>query len=69
MLVSIITQLLFLTEPFWAFRDCIQLSIEDWTSPAPYTDRQALMEYMPNHVAYIKSLVPQENLLEFHPPG
>jgi hypothetical protein len=25
------------------------------------------MEYMPKHVAYIKSLVPPDNLLEFHP--
>jgi hypothetical protein len=25
------------------------------------------MDYMPKYVAYIKSLVPPENLLEFHP--
>jgi hypothetical protein len=25
------------------------------------------MEYMPKYVAYIKSLVPPENFLEFHP--
>ncbi|KAH8652663.1 hypothetical protein BGZ60DRAFT_533525 [Tricladium varicosporioides] len=49
------------------FRDCVQLSTEDWTSPAPYYDHQALASYMPKHVAYIKSLVPPDNLLEFHP--
>jgi len=39
----------------------------DWTRPHAWTDREALAEYMPKHVEYIRSLVPPENLLEFHP--
>ncbi|TVY84163.1 hypothetical protein LSUE1_G004051 [Lachnellula suecica] len=50
-----------------ALRDCLELSLADWTSPQPYDDRKALAAYMPIHVAHIRSLVPTEKLLEFHP--
>jgi len=50
-----------------AVRDCLELALTDWTSPHPYTDRKALAAHMPVHVAHIRSLVPPENLLEFHP--
>lgn len=45
----------------------LQLGLADWTSPHDWRDRKALAEYMPTHVAHIRSLVPPENLLEFHP--
>jgi len=50
-----------------AFHDTLQLGVQDWTSPAPWNDRPALEAYMPKHVEYIRSIVPKENLLEFHP--
>jgi len=49
------------------FHDTLQLAVADWTKPAPWHDRRALAEYMPKHIEYIRSLVPPENLLEFHP--
>ncbi|CAG8972291.1 hypothetical protein HYALB_00001690 [Hymenoscyphus albidus] len=49
------------------FRDCVQLYMEDWTLPAPYNDQEALLKYISQHTALIKSLVPAENLLEFQP--
>jgi len=39
----------------------------DWTFPQPYTDRKALADHMPVHVAHVRSIVPHEKLLEFHP--
>ena len=50
-----------------AFHGALQLGVQDWTSPAPWHDRAALEAYMPKHVEYIRSIVPKENLLEFHP--
>ncbi|KAF4631589.1 hypothetical protein G7Y89_g6541 [Cudoniella acicularis] len=46
---------------------CLQLALTDWTFPRPWTDREALAAYMPKHVAHVRSLLPPENLLEFHP--
>jgi len=54
-------------EGMGAFHDTIQLAVADWTTPAPWYDRHALADYMPKHTEYIRSLVPPENLLEFHP--
>lgn len=50
-----------------ALHFCLQTALADWTSPAPYSDRKALAAYMPVHIARIRSLVPPNNLLEFHP--
>jgi hypothetical protein len=50
-----------------ALHFCLQTALADWTSPAPYSDRKALAAYMPVHIARIRSLVPPDNLLEFHP--
>jgi len=50
-----------------AFYECMKLCIADWTAPIPCNDREALEAYMPKHVEYIRSLVPPDDLLEFHP--
>jgi hypothetical protein len=49
-----------------ALHDCLQTALADWTSPSPYSDRKALAAYMPVHLARIRSLVPPDNLIEFH---
>ncbi|CAG8970819.1 hypothetical protein HYALB_00001607 [Hymenoscyphus albidus] len=45
----------------------LQLCLVDWTQPSDWKDRKALGRYMAVHVAYIRSLVPPDKLLEFHP--
>ncbi|CAG8954636.1 hypothetical protein HYFRA_00004556 [Hymenoscyphus fraxineus] len=54
-------------EGLGALHDCLQLGLADWTSPKPWTDRNALARYMPDHIKHIRSLIAPENLLEFHP--
>ncbi|KAF7934498.1 hypothetical protein EAE99_002949 [Botrytis elliptica] len=50
-----------------AVHGAIRLAITDYTSPKPWTDREALAAHMSKHVELIRSVVPPEKLLEFHP--
>ena len=50
-----------------AAHETMRLAITDYTSPKPWTDREALAAHMSKHVEHIRSVVPPEKLLEFHP--
>ena len=47
-------------------RQCVS-QFADYISPKPWTDRRALAAHMSKHGNHIRSVVPPENLLEFHP--